>query len=172
MNYTVRGILQTKILEWVAIPFSRGSSQPRDQTLVSCIAGGFFTSWATGEAQINVNYTSKRGNKKLSSPKYTYHTLSNTIMNIKCFLHSYACVCVCVCVCVCGDRTPLLLLGVLGGLSYIVPVKCTLSRRLNEACNSPLCLYLEIVILNSGICYYMTVFWVWIGFELGFKVWL
>ena len=38
-------------LEWVAFPFSRGSSQPRDQTQVSCIAGGFFTSWATREAQ-------------------------------------------------------------------------------------------------------------------------
>ena len=35
------------ILEWVAYPFSRGSSRPRDQTRVSCIAGGFFTSWAT-----------------------------------------------------------------------------------------------------------------------------
>ena len=39
------------ILEWVAFPFSRGSSQPRDQTQVSCIAGGFFSSWATREAQ-------------------------------------------------------------------------------------------------------------------------
>ena len=37
-------------LEWVAFPFSKGSSQPRDQTQVSCIAGGFFTSWATKEA--------------------------------------------------------------------------------------------------------------------------
>ena len=42
--HTVRGILQAKILEWVAFPFSRGSSQPRDQTQVSHIAGGFFTS--------------------------------------------------------------------------------------------------------------------------------
>ena len=41
------GIFQTRILELVAFPFSRGSSQPRDQTQVSCIAGGFFTSWAT-----------------------------------------------------------------------------------------------------------------------------
>ena len=40
---TVHGILQARILEWVAIPFSRGSSQPRDRTQVSCIAGGFFT---------------------------------------------------------------------------------------------------------------------------------
>ena len=38
-------------LEWVAFPFSRGSSQPRDQNQVSCIAGAFFTSWATMEAQ-------------------------------------------------------------------------------------------------------------------------
>ena len=50
MHYTVHGILQARILEWVAIPFSRRSSQPRDQTQVSHIAGRFFTSWATREA--------------------------------------------------------------------------------------------------------------------------
>jgi len=50
MDYTVHGILQARILEWVAFPFSRESSQPRDQTQASHIAGGFFTSWATGEA--------------------------------------------------------------------------------------------------------------------------
>ena len=44
MYYTVHGILQARILEWVAFPFSRGSSQPRDQTQVSRTAGGFFTS--------------------------------------------------------------------------------------------------------------------------------
>ena len=44
MDYTVRGILQARILEWVAFPFSRGFSQPRDRTQVSHIAGGFFTS--------------------------------------------------------------------------------------------------------------------------------
>ena len=38
------------ILEWVGFPFSRGSSQPSDQTQVSLTAGGFFTSWATREA--------------------------------------------------------------------------------------------------------------------------
>ena len=43
----VHGILQARVLEWVAIPFSRGSSQPRDWTQLSCIAGGFFTIWAT-----------------------------------------------------------------------------------------------------------------------------
>jgi len=46
----VHGILQARILEWVDIPFSRGSSQPWDQTQVSCTAGRFFTSWTTGEA--------------------------------------------------------------------------------------------------------------------------
>ena len=45
MDYTVHGILQARILEWVTFPFSRGSSQPRDWAQVSCIAGGFFTSW-------------------------------------------------------------------------------------------------------------------------------
>ena len=49
MDYTVHGILQARILQWVAAPFSRGSSQPRDQTQVCLAAGGFFTSWATRE---------------------------------------------------------------------------------------------------------------------------
>ena len=51
INYKVHGILQTEILEWVAIPFSRGSSQHRDWIQISHIAGGFFTSWATREPQ-------------------------------------------------------------------------------------------------------------------------
>ena len=45
------GILQARIVKWVPYPFSRGSSQPRDQTQVSRIAGGFFTIWTTREAQ-------------------------------------------------------------------------------------------------------------------------
>ena len=48
---SVHGIFQARILEWVAIPLSRGSSQPRDWTRVSCTAGGFFTIWAIREAQ-------------------------------------------------------------------------------------------------------------------------
>ena len=48
---TVHGILQARILEWVAVPFSRGSSQSRDWTQVSHTAGEFFTSWMTREAQ-------------------------------------------------------------------------------------------------------------------------
>ena len=45
------GIFQARILEWAAISFSRGSSQPRDRTRVSCIADRCFTIWATREAQ-------------------------------------------------------------------------------------------------------------------------
>ena len=62
IDYPVHGILQARILEWVAFPFSMGSSQLRDRTQVSRIAGRFFTSWATREAQ---EYWSR---KPLSSP--------------------------------------------------------------------------------------------------------
>ena len=48
-----------RILEWVAYPFSSGSSQPRDWTRVSCIAGGFFTNWAIREALLLKNYPLK-----------------------------------------------------------------------------------------------------------------
>ena len=56
MDYSPPGssvceILQARILEWVAMPSSRGSTQPRDRTQVSGIAGGFFTVWASREAQ-------------------------------------------------------------------------------------------------------------------------
>ena len=46
-SYSVHGILQARMLEWVAIPFSRGSSWPRHRNRVACIAGRFFTVWAT-----------------------------------------------------------------------------------------------------------------------------
>ena len=49
MDYPVHGILQARILEWIAFPLSRGSSKPRDETQVSCIAGRFFTSSAQGK---------------------------------------------------------------------------------------------------------------------------
>ena len=48
----VHGIFQARMLEWAAISFSRGSSQPRDRTRVSCIADRRFTIWATREAQM------------------------------------------------------------------------------------------------------------------------
>ena len=51
MDDTAHEILQARILKWVAFSFSRGSSQPRDQTQDSHIAGSFFTSWAAKEGQ-------------------------------------------------------------------------------------------------------------------------
>ena len=51
LGSSVHGIFQARILEWVAIPFSTGSSWPRDQTQVSHFAGRFFTVWSTREAQ-------------------------------------------------------------------------------------------------------------------------
>ena len=54
IDYIVHGILQARILEWVAFPFCRRSSQPRDWTGVSCIAGGFFTNWAIREAWVEL----------------------------------------------------------------------------------------------------------------------
>ena len=52
----IHGILQTRILEWVASPSSRGSSQPRDRTQVFCIADQFFTIWATREVRYFQRY--------------------------------------------------------------------------------------------------------------------
>ena len=49
---TVHGISEPRILEWVTISFSRVSSQPRDQTCVSCIAGGFFTTEPSGKPKL------------------------------------------------------------------------------------------------------------------------
>ena len=48
---SLHGILQARVLEWVAISFSRGSARPRDRTRVSCIPGRGFNLWATREAQ-------------------------------------------------------------------------------------------------------------------------
>ena len=59
---SVFGILQARILEWVAVPFSRGSSWPKDWTWVSCIAGGFFTVWVTKEPQSTMSGVLLRGN--------------------------------------------------------------------------------------------------------------
>ena len=64
MNYTAHGILQARILKRVAFPSSQGSSQPRDWTQVSRIAGGFFSSWAT-TPQLKILHTAT----KIQDPK-------------------------------------------------------------------------------------------------------
>ena len=93
MDYTVRGILQARILEWVAFPFSRGSSQPREWTQVSHIAGGFFTQLSHREAKI-VKYPSKNPlctAQGMHIPieslcQETNHFLASSVMLLK-FLH-------------------------------------------------------------------------------------
>ena len=67
---SVHRVLQTRKQEWVAIPFSRGSSQPRDWICVSCIAAGFFTIWATCWQSSNIFRTEKDEieTKQTSSP--------------------------------------------------------------------------------------------------------
>ena len=99
------GTLQARRLKWVAFPFSRGSSQPRDRTQVSCIAGGFFTSWATREALPN-----------LQSPTITKHCqfylLLKTSSSIRAkespsdvctcvYKHTYLCVHLCIYIYMC-----------------------------------------------------------------------
>ena len=61
--------LQVRILACVAFPFFRGSSKPWDQTQVSCIAGGFFISWATREAQLSKKMTGTKKKKKPEGPE-------------------------------------------------------------------------------------------------------
>ena len=51
-GFSAREILQARLLGWIAIPFSKGSSRPRDQTQVSHIAGRFFTIWVTKEVHL------------------------------------------------------------------------------------------------------------------------
>ena len=67
MNYTVHGILQARILEWIAFPFSRGSFRPRNRTGVSCVAGGFFTSWLFAKCD-SVSFRDKGADRMKVSP--------------------------------------------------------------------------------------------------------
>ena len=68
--YTIHGVLQARTLEWVAFLFSRGSSQPRDRTQVSCIAGGFF-----------INCTTKGNPRILEWVAYLFFSSSSLPMN-------------------------------------------------------------------------------------------
>ena len=74
----VHGILQARILEWVAFPSSKGSSQPRDQTQVPRTAGRFSTSWATREAHVPL-YVVNENNS------------NNTTFSQKKFLQMFSC---------------------------------------------------------------------------------
>ena len=66
MGTSVHGILQAGILEWAAISFSRGSSRPRDQTQISCIAWGFFTNLLQGKISFRLTELMSLLSKRLS----------------------------------------------------------------------------------------------------------
>ena len=73
---SVPGILQARILEWVAISFSRGSFWPRNRNLVSCIGDRFFTDWAMRQALYNSGWKKE---KKESDVAQSCPTLCNTV---------------------------------------------------------------------------------------------
>ena len=79
MDYSVNGILQTRILEWVAFPLSKGSPPLRDQTQVSCTAGRFFTSWATREAQEIMKIISREIMKISCATTKAHHSQINKL---------------------------------------------------------------------------------------------
>ena len=69
---SIHGILQARILDWVAIPFSRWSSQPRNQTGVSCIAGRFFTVCATRlKAQLSYRAKEEEVSSSISNSDFS-----------------------------------------------------------------------------------------------------
>ena len=70
---SVHGILQAGILEWVAIPFYRGSFQPRDRAQVSCMASRFFTIWTTRATPILFLQSSKYFTPDKASVKGCYY---------------------------------------------------------------------------------------------------
>ena len=82
---SVHGILQVRILEWVAIPFPRGSSHPRYQNQVSCISGRFFTIWATRKDGRRSRKKKYRDTKRESDlPKVWHNWAINTLTNTFC----------------------------------------------------------------------------------------
>ena len=83
---SVHAILQARILEWVAIPFSSGSSQPRDRTQVSLIAGRFFTLWVTRKDSVEVLLKTKN-RVALWSSNPTPGQISKGNYNSKKYMH-------------------------------------------------------------------------------------
>ena len=97
-GFSVHGIFQARVLEWVAISFSRRSAWPRDQTQVSCTAGRHFTLWATREAPYNYNHQAK-------NIMITHRSTPTPAKNCRCYCWNYALL---FCLCILKDNLPLL----------------------------------------------------------------
>ena len=86
---SVHGVFQAWVLGWVAIPFSRGSSPPRDQAQVSCIAGRFFTIWTFLDSYICSNKNKIFSDKEIWFPisalLITSHMILNKLLNLPSF---------------------------------------------------------------------------------------
>ena len=97
---SVHGILQARILEWVAIPFSRVSSLPRDWTQISCIAGGLFTTWATKTSSYWFKFF---GRDDMVQRQWIWSACVHICVFVSTYIRSYECMCIYVytCVCVC-----------------------------------------------------------------------
>ena len=76
---SVHGIFQVRVLEWVAISFSRGSSQPRDQTQVSRIVGRRFTIWATREVRMDLRWAQIRLASYMKLLLLSWFVVSNSV---------------------------------------------------------------------------------------------
>ena len=100
---SVHGIFQSRVLEWLAISFSRGSSRPRDWTLVSRIVGRHFTIWATREAPYNLLWAVRQ--------LYNIHLIPYPPVKRERTCRKSVCVSVGV---ECGVLVALLVVGVLG----------------------------------------------------------
>ena len=79
LGFSDNGILQARILEWVVILFSRGSSWVRDQTWISCIANRFFTIWATREAHMKAGLKCQPG-YQFSSVQFSRSVMSDSLL--------------------------------------------------------------------------------------------
>ena len=83
------GILRARILGWVAMPSSRGSSQLRDQNQVSCIAGKFFTVWAIREAYIYIYIERERERERKRERKCIYKYIYLYTVSVYVYIHIY-----------------------------------------------------------------------------------
>ena len=126
---SVHEIFQARVLEWVVMPSSRGSSQPRDRTLVSCIAGRFFTVWVTREAHAWDGWLSKKSLDSCIKKK----DQNDIVLEATCKRtpHAYFCK-------LCGHRAPRSLSPGevdspwsenMGSFSCVLPVVCKAPER-------------------------------------------
>ena len=95
---SVHEILQARILEWVAILFSRASPLPRGWTQVSCIAGGFFTIWATKTSSYWFKFF---GRDDMVQRQWIWSACVYICVYVCTYIHSYKCMCIYVYMFVC-----------------------------------------------------------------------